>query len=264
MSEFFLKKMETVYAVPVNYYLTDKSGNKILLNNWLGKNLKISFNGEINCVKCGRPIKKTYGEGFCYQCFTSAPEADVCVVQPEKCRAHEGISRDMKWSETHCLRPHYVYLAKTSAIKVGVTRMSQIPTRWIDQGADFAVKLAKTPYRQLAGLIEVEMKKYFTDKTSWQSMLKNISTEEDLVEAKQKAINLMPDEFKKFIVEDNFIWKFHYPVKKNPEKIVSLKLNKQPVIQGKLTAIKGQYLIFENQYVINIRSHSGYNIKIEL
>jgi len=262
MPHFWLKKMDTEYSEPINYFLTDKNNQLFKLNDLLGKKISILFENQINCIKCGKKINKTYGSGFCYDCFSTAPEADVCVLQPEKCQAHKGISRDIEWSKTHCLRPHYVYLAKTNNIKVGVTRQSQIPTRWIDQGADSAIKLAKTPYRKLAGDIEVEMKKHFTDKTSWQNMLKNISTEKDLLEYKKMAIEYMPEEFKKYIINDDYIWEMRYPSKYFPEKVHSLKLDKQPEFEGKLIAIKGQYLIFNNFFVLNIRSHTGYNITL--
>lgn len=254
--------MKTVHQNTIQYYLSDNQ-NEILLNNFLGKKLKLTFDGTFNCIACGKVTKKLFGEGFCYSCFMTSPLADVCILHPEKCQAHEGISRDMEWSKQHCLQPHYVYLAKTSDVKVGVTRQSQIPTRWIDQGADSSIKLAKTPYRQIAGLIEVELKKHFTDKTSWQKMLKNETCDMDLIEQKNKAIELLPEEFKKFIVKDNEIYEFNYPRISIPENIKSLKLDAQPQIERILTGIKGQYLIFENQYVINIRSHSGYNVEIE-
>ncbi len=261
MSSFLLQKMHTQYQRPVIYSLIDNK-NELILNDFLGKKLKIEYTGECNCIRCGAKTNKTFGQGYCYKCFISAPEADTCIVHPEECKAHKGISRDMEWSKIHCLRPHYVYLAKTNKIKIGVTRETQIPTRWIDQGADSAIKLAKTPYRQLAGLIEVAMKKYFSDKTSWQAMLKNISCEDDLLEAKKYAIDMMPEELKKFIVPDNKIWDIKYPHEMFPKKIKSLKLDKTPVIEGILTGIKAQYLIFDNENVFNVRTHSGYNINI--
>jgi len=260
MSSFLLQKMQTEIQNIVIYWL--KNDNSLFeLNNYLGKNLRIEFTGQINCMKCGINIKKTF-QGYCYNCFSSSPETDVCIINPEKCQAHKGISRDIEWSKKVCLRPHYVYLAKTNKIKVGVTRASQIPTRWIDQGADSAIKLAKTPYRQLAGKIEVEMKKHFSDKTVWRAMLKNETSDESLLEAKKKAIALMPAVLKKFIIPDNSILSINYPQISSPKKIKSLKLDKTPIIEGKLTGIKGQYLIFDNENVLNIRSHSGYNVNI--
>lgn len=262
MKKVFLMKMKTELAEPIKYFVGDGE-NMVLMNDFLGKTLKISFSGEINCIKCGAKIKKTFGQGFCYPCFASAPEVDTCIVNPEKCQAHEGISRDMEWAKNNCLKPHYVYFSKTSNIKVGVTRETQIPTRWIDQGASQAIKFAKTPYRQLAGAIEVEMKQHFADKTAWQKMLKNISTDDDLLEAKNRAIGLLSDDLKKFIVKDNTIWNLEFPTTQTPKKVKSIKLDKVPQIEGVLTGIKGQYLIFDNEFVFNVRSHSGYNVEIQ-
>ncbi|MEA3451220.1 MAG: DUF2797 domain-containing protein [Bacteroidota bacterium] len=260
MSSFLLQKMQTEIQSPIKYSLRDEN-SLIELNNYLGKILRIEFTGQINCMKCGKEIKKTF-QGYCYSCFSTSPETDACIIHPEKCLAHKGISRDIEWAKEVCLRPHYVYLAKTNKIKVGVTRATQIPTRWIDQGADSAIKLAKTPYRQLAGEIEVEMKKYFSDKTAWRAMLKNETSEDDLLVAKKKAIEQMPESLKKFIIPDNIILNLKYPQISTPEKIQSLKLDKTPIIEGKLTGIKGQYLIFDNENVFNVRSHSGYNVNI--
>ena len=262
MQHVFLKKMRTELAEPIKYFI-GSNDNEILMNDFIGKILKISFTSEINCIKCGVKIKKTFAQGFCYNCFISSPETDICVMNPEKCQAHVGISRDMEYAKEGCLKPHYVYFAKTSTIKVGVTRESQVPTRWIDQGATQVIKFAKTPYRQLAGEIEVAMKQYFADKTSWQKMLKNITTEDNLRDAKERAINLIPDEFKKFIVKDNKILNLSFPISQNPLKIKSIKLDKTPQIEGVLTGIKGQYLIFDNEFVFNVRSHTGYNVEIE-
>lgn len=255
--------MRTEYFEPVKYFL-EYGQESILMNDLLGKQLKIEFTGKINCIKCGAVTKKSFGQGFCYNCFLTAPEAEECVFFPEKCLAHEGIARDMEYAKENCLKPHYVYFSKTSNIKVGVTRQSQIPTRWIDQGASQAVKFAKTPYRQIAGLIEVELKKNFSDKTSWQKMLKNESTDQNLIDAKQKAIDLLPEDFKKFLINDNEIIEIKYPFLKVPQKINSMNFDKNNTIEGILTGIKGQYLIFDNEKVLNIRSHSGYNVILNL
>jgi len=260
MSRYLLRKMEVLHTNPVSYYLY--GAQKMEMNSFLGKNLKLVFTGEINCIKCGANIPKTYGEGFCYNCLMTAPEADVCKTNPEKCQAHEGIFRDKDYAEKNCLQPHYVYLSKTSNVKVGVTRQSQIPTRWIDQGATEAIKLAKTPYRFLAGVIETYLKQYFSDKTSWQKMLKCITDNENLETEKNKAISLLADDLKKFIVNDNEIWQINFPLLEIPNKITSIKIDKTTVIDGTLTGIKGQYLIFDNEFVVNIRTHSGYIVEI--
>jgi hypothetical protein len=258
-----LKKMLTKFDEPIEYSLL-LNQQKIDMNMLIGANLKVTYLNEIRCLGCGEKTTKSFAQGYCYNCFTSLPETDECILKPELCRAHEGISRDMKWSEAHCLQEHFVYLAISSGLKVGVTRSSQIPTRWIDQGASKAIKLAQTPNRYTAGIIEVELKKYFSDKTSWQKMLKNEIAEEDLLLAKQKASDLLPEYLKKFVINDDTIWEFDYPVLEFPDKVQVQNLDAQPTIEGKLLGIKGQYLMFDKSRVINIRKHGGYKIKLEI
>lgn len=258
-----LLKMKTGFANPVKYWLILGS-DEICLNDYLGKKLNLEFQNEIYCISCGRKTKKSFAQGFCYPCFQSSPEASPCILKPELCEAHLGVARDMDWAKQHCLQPHYVYLAVSSAVKVGVTRQTQIPTRWIDQGASMAIKFAQTPYRQLAGEIEVALKSYYTDKTNWQKMLKNdILHNVDLVEEKQKAWELLPDNLKEYVTEDDAITEIKYPVVEYPKKIKSLNFDKTDRVGGSLTGIKGQYLMFDNQFVINIRRHNGYTISIE-
>ena len=247
-------------AVKYTLPLSDKNIN---INKLIDTTLKISFQNKIHCTKCGKLIKKSYINGFCYDCFCTAPEADVCIFSPEKCKAHIGITRDLEWAKKNCLKEHIVYLSLTSHVKVGVTRLSQLPTRWIDQGAIRAIKFAETPYRELAGQIEVDLKKYFSDKTNWRAMLKNDIKEADLSIEKQKAVNYLRPDLKKYILIDNEITKIEYPIKNFPKKIKSINFDKTDEFKGKLIGIKGQYLIFENGFVINIRRHSGYLVKIE-
>ena len=263
MPQGILRKMSVENNRPVDYYL-NFDGETVHLNEFLGSNLTIEHTGEKYCVKCGAKSKKLYGEGFCYKCFISAPEADVCIIHPEKCQAHLGISRDMEWSRQNCLTEHYVYLAVTDHLKVGVTRKAHIPSRWIDQGALKAVKFAKTPYRQLAGLIEVDLKNYFSDKTNWRKMLLTLSPPDiDLTEEKRKAASYLQPEYRQYLDTDNTVYSFEYPlVTRLPDKITSVNLDKTPVLTGKLIGIKGQYLIFEGGHVINIRKFSGYFVKI--
>ncbi len=233
------------------------------MNELVGQTIRISFEGQINCVVTGKKIKKTFGEGMSYDAFMTSPLAVPSIIRPELSRIHEGIAlRDEEWERTHHLQPHVVYLSKTSDVKVGVTRTTQIPTRWIDQGASQAILLAETPYRQLAGLIEVEMKNHFADKTNWRNMLKGISPESDLLDEKEGCLDLLPEEFHEFISDDDVITEIDYPVLSYPEKVRSIKLDKVPPVELKLVGIKGQYLIFEDNSVLNVRSHSGYRITI--
>jgi hypothetical protein len=189
----------------------------------------------------------------------------VGVLRPELNRAHEGISRDMEWSKLNDLIEHYVYLSFTSDLKVGVTRITQIPTRWIDQGAEFAIKLAKTPYRQLAGLIEVALKNFVNDKTNWRKMLSgNAEAVPDLVYQKKHFSNLFPPELRTYLLPDNEVFQISYPVIKYPEKIKSINFDKTPDYKGVLSGIKGQYLLFEDGSVFNIRKFNGYQMNISV
>lgn len=256
-------KMRTELANPVKYFLTIGE-NEIEINNLIGKEIKLNFTGQINCIKCGKRTKTSFNQGFCYNCLQTAPEASETVIRPELSKSQFGIARDMEWAKIHDLADHIVYLAVSSEIKVGVTRISQIPTRWIDQGASYAIKLATTPNRHIAGVIEVFLKKYYTDKTNWRAMLKNEVAENiDLQNKKQKTIQLLPAELRKYINPDNETTIIEYPVKQFPQKIKSIGFDKTPTIEGVLKGIKGQYLIFENDTVLNVRKHNGYFLQIE-
>ena len=189
-----LLKMETKLANPVEYELP--IGDELIyMNNLIGKYIAFKWLKEIYCVACGRKTNKSFSQGFCYPCFLNAPETSECIFRPELCQAQDGIARDMDWAEHHCLQNHFVYLAISSGVKVGVTRSGQIPARWVDQGAWQAIKLAQTPNRYTAGLIEVALKAYISDRTNWQRMLKNQLIEGvDLKEKKKEMIaHLSPE-----------------------------------------------------------------------
>ena len=257
-------KMRAEMAVPVNYYLP-LGGGEIVLNPLVGKHISITFTGQINCISCGKQTKSSFGQGYCYNCMQTSPETSESVLRPELSKSHFGIARDMEWAEKHDLIDHYVYLADSGGLKVGVTRHHQIPTRWIDQGAETAVKLAKTPNRYIAGVIEVFLKNHYSDKTNWRNILKNESAGTlNLLEEKQKALALIPLELLKYEEPDNELTFIKYPFEDNLIKINSLGFDKQPVMEGKLLGIKGQYLIFENGNVVNIRKHSGYYLVFEI
>lgn len=262
--ELLLDKMETEEARPVRYFWN--TGNKwIEVNSFLDKEIKIFYSGNLYCIKCGRKSHRLFGQGFCYPCFINAPEAEECVLHPELCRAHEGVARDMEYAKAHCLIDHYVYLAASDQLKVGVTRYTQIPTRWIDQGASSAVIIARTPNRHIAGYMEVELKKYFPDKTNWRSMLTNkVMENPDFSIAIDKLPSLLPAEWHRYLINNQHVTRLYYPVLEYPSKVASIDLLKTPEISGKLTGIKGQYLIFANGQVLNIRKHSGFEIIIEI
>ncbi|MFC2087396.1 DUF2797 domain-containing protein [Bacteroidota bacterium] len=255
-----LKKLKSQGVDPVHYEMI-LNDHLINLNQLIGQKIKIEFKQEINCIRCGRLTSKSFAQGYCYPCFQTAPETEECLLRPELCKAHEGEARDMDFARENCLIDHYVYLSVTSGIKVGVTRHTQIPTRWIDQGAVKAIKIAKTQNRYQAGIIEVALKTIFSDKTNWRNMLSGkIAGEFDLKNEKEKAWNSLSVDFHDFYLDDDEITELTYPIKSLPQKMISHNLDKHPVIEGILTGIKGQYLIFEEDCVINIRKYGGYKI----
>jgi len=257
-----IRKMSVQLEGQVRYTLN--LSNKIFMNDLVGQEICLEWLGTINCIKCSKITKKSFGQGFCYNCFISAPEAAECIIRPELCKAHLGQGRDPEWEEKHHNQPHIVYLAASSAIKVGITRQDQVPTRWIDQGASAAIRLAETPNRYEAGRVEVALKEFFTDKTSWQKMLKNdIDESIDLVEAKWELEEHLPNDIIELFSENDEVIELNYPVIEYPIKVKSLSFDKTPTVRGKLMGIKGQYLLFEGGEVINIRKHTGYNVEIK-
>ncbi len=256
-----LNKMSTEFSEEIQYRL-NTSDSKINLNDFLRKHIKLEYTGNIYCRKCSKKTKKSFGEGFCYPCFMSAPEASPCILHPELCEAHIGKGRDLDYEERNHNQPHFVYLAETDIVKVGVTRSTQIPTRWIDQGANKAIILAETPNRYQAGLIEVALKSVFADKTNWQNMLRNIQDDSiNLVEEKWRMEEILPSDLLDFMSENDDILEFNYPVIHYPEKVTSLTFDKTPSISGCFTGIRGQYLMIDHEFVINIRRHAGYEIE---
>ncbi|MEM7035343.1 MAG: DUF2797 domain-containing protein [Bacteroidota bacterium] len=259
-----LRKMNAEYAVPVKYAL--RLGEQVVdMNALIGQTLKIRFDGRINCINCDRVTKKAFGQGFCYPCFINSPTNSECIIRPELCQGHEGGGRDPEWEQEHHVQPHYVYLALTSGVKVGVTRLGNTPHRWINQGAWKVIRFAETPYRQLAGEIEVYLKEFVTDKTHWQKMLKDVRKDEvDLVDEKEMLLDELPEELGQYFSEDDDVMEFVYPVTQYPEKVKSLNLDKTPEIEGELAGIRGQYLIFDGGRVMNVRRFSGYYVTLEV
>jgi len=259
--EGILKKMTTELSQPIQYFL-DMGDDFININQLIGNNIKINFK-RYECLSCGshEPI---FAQGLCKKCFFESPQVGEWVMKPELSKAHLGIEdRDLAYEEKVQLTPHIVYLAKTSDIKVGVTRKTQIPYRWIDQGADAAIPILETPNRYLAGKAEVLFKQFVTDKTGWQKMLKGISTDKNLLDIKEQLKNHLSEDLLPYWREDNNIINLNYPVEKYPEKVKSINLEKTPEVSGILSGIKGQYLIFKDGSVLNIRNQSGYMVRIE-
>ncbi|MCA1750690.1 MAG: DUF2797 domain-containing protein [Cryomorphaceae bacterium] len=257
-----LRKMSVEQNDTVQYKLNLDRKPVLDLNALVGSELVLEWDGEINCINCGTSLKKTYGQGFCYPCFRDSPQAAPCIMRPELCEAHLGKGRDVEWEEAHHNQPHAVYLAQTGDVKVGVTRATQIPARWIDQGAYRALQIAKTPYRRLAGEIEVELKQFVSDRTDWRRMLVDARSDHDLIALRDELLDFLPEKLAEYATRDTIIQTFNYPVMEYPEKVKGLKLEDLKQIKGMLTGIRGQYLMFDAKGVINLRKYSGYKVSL--
>lgn len=257
-----LTKMATELSNPIQYYLVFEN-DFLSMNQLLNKTITIQFVGY-QCLNCG--LNKTiYRQGFCKSCFFEIPQAADWIMRPELSTAHlDQEDRDLEYEKCVQLTPHVVYLANSSNVKVGVTRKIQIPTRWIDQGAHEAIEIVEVPNRYLAGITEVALKDHVADKTNWRTMLKNDIADENLVEWREKLKQYIPDEAKEYYIENNTETNLEFPVLQYPEKPNSLNLEKTPTFTGVLKGIKGQYLIFEDQTVFNIRGSEGYVVGIDI
>ena len=258
--EGVLTKMQTENGSPIQYYLVFEN-DFLNVNQLLDKKITIRFL-HFQCLNCTLQ-KKIYRQGFCYDCFFEIPQAAAWIINPELSKAHLGIEdRDLAYEKSVQLKPHIVYLANSSSVKVGVTRKTQVPTRWIDQGAHEAIEIVEVPNRYLAGITEIALKDYVSDKTNWRTMLKNDIRDEDLVEWREKLKQYIPDEATEYYLKNNTETNLQFPVLRYPEKPKSLNLIKTPLYEGVLKGIKGQYLIFEDDTVFNIRSNEGYVVSI--
>ena len=257
-----LKKMPTENEDFIQYYL-DLESDFIHMNRLLQKNITISF-VKFQCLNCGLN-KEIYRQGFCKSCFFDIPQAADWIIRPELSTAHlDQEDRDLDYEKRVQLQPHIVYLANSSNVKVGVTRKTQVPTRWIDQGAHEAIEIVEVPNRYLAGITEIALKDFVADKTNWRKMLKNDIDDENLVAWRNKLKQYIPDEALQYYIENNAETNLNFPVDKYPLKPKSLNIKKEKTYTGKLVGIKGQYLIFEDETVFNVRSNEGLVVKIEL
>ncbi|MEC9282833.1 MAG: DUF2797 domain-containing protein [Bdellovibrionota bacterium] len=260
--QFHVKKMKTQYSSPIQYQLVNSDENvEININEYLGQKLSFRFLGQIHCVNCGRETKKSFQNGYCYPCFQTLAETDMCIMKPELCHFDKGTCRDENFGKKNCLIPHVVYLSDTSSIKVGITREFQKVTRWIDQGANQAVAIWRVQSRKDAGTVEVFLKDYLGDKTNWRNMLKGLNADEDLEFKRDEILETLEDaDLPGEMLDEEEILDIEYPVLQYPEKIKSLNLEKEALVEGSLEGIKGQYLIFDNG-VINMRKYAGYLIE---
>jgi len=257
-----LKKMLSESNDIIQYYL-DLESDFINMNQLLNKNLDFKFL-KYSCMNCHLD-KEIYRQGFCKSCFFETPTAGDWIMRPELSTAHLGKEdRDLDYEKSVQLQPHIVYLANSSNVKVGVTRKQQVPTRWIDQGAHEAIEIVEVPNRYLAGITEVALKNHVADKTNWRKMLKNDIEKADLKEWQNKLRPFIPEEAREFFIENNALTSINFPVHQYPEKPKSLNIVKDQHYSGKLVGIKGQYLIFEDQTVFNIRSNEGVVVALNI
>tara|TARA_B110000967_G_C18896159_1_gene570813 strand:- start:3153 stop:4001 length:849 start_codon:yes stop_codon:yes gene_type:complete len=246
---------------------------RIPMNKFIGSRVSLEHLGDIHCIHCGRRSKKSFSQGYCYPCFTKLPQCDSCIMSPEKCHFHHGTCRDPEWGEKFCFTDHFVYLANSSGVKVGITRGNQLPTRWIDQGATQGLPIFRVQTRYQAGLIEDRLREHIADKTHWQRMLKGNADAVDLTVLRdelmvksESELELLEQEFGLQALQRLFTettTEIDFPVSVWPEKVKSFNLDKQPQIEGLLQGIKGQYLIFDNG-VINIRKYTAYNVQFSV
>ncbi|WP_070965289.1 DUF2797 domain-containing protein [Vibrio sonorensis] len=251
------------YSLPVGEETVD-------LSPFIGQSITLSHTGNIYCCSCGKKTKKSYSQGHCFVCMKKLASCDMCIMKPETCHYEQGTCREPQWGEENCMVDHYVYLSNTSSLKVGITRHTQIPTRWIDQGATQGLPILKVKTRQISGLIEVELAKHISDKTNWRTLLKQdgepMPLEErfkELLPLIQAKIDEVKARFGDDAVEilDETITDIAYPVEVHPTKITSHNFDKNPIVSGQLQGIKGQYLILDTG-VINIRKFTSYEVEV--
>lgn len=264
------RKMTTRLSAPVSYSLP-LGDTHVPLNPLLGTHVRLQYSGQINCVHCGRNTAKSFNQGYCYPCFMKLAQCDSCIIHPEKCHFEQGTCREPEWGEQFCMQDHIVYLANSSGVKVGITRATQIPTRWIDQGAVQALAIMRVRTRLQSGTLEMLFKQHVDDKTNWRDMLKGGDHLTDLHaesarlrEACRTDIDELKQRFGFHAISeltgiDPVL--IDYPILAYPEKINSFNFDSDPLVEGTLQGIKGQYLIFDTG-VINMRRYAGYNLEL--
>jgi len=265
-----LRKMRTQCtsnnAVEYTLPIGDASLN---MTDLIGQKVELDFAQEIFCTHCGRKTKKSFNQGYCYPCVISLAQCDTCIIKPELCHYTEGTCREPEWGEANCLQDHFVYLANTGTLKVGITRhvTEGVSSRWMDQGASQAMAIMRVPNRKVSGLVETAFKEHVADKTNWRTMLKGEPEALDLEAEKNRLMDLVQTSLAQ-IAESHGLMAFsethlppqdiRYPVNEYPVKIKSINLDKTPSFSGTLKGIKGQYWLLDEDRVINIRKYAGY------
>ncbi len=262
--------MLTTLDSPVTYQLP-VGDERVDLNDVIGSPITLRYESEINCIHCGRKTNKSFSQGYCYPCFKSLAQCDMCIVKPETCHFAAGTCREPEWAEQHCMQDHFVYLANSSGIKVGITRGSQIPTRWMDQGASSAMPIFRARDRLTSGRLEMILKQHVADKTDWRRMLKGepesielAGRRDQLLDASRSELNSLKNELGddafEFLGSEQQV-AIEYPVQQYPEKVKAHNFDKTPEVSGVLNGIKGQYLILDSG-VLNIRKFGGYRVEV--
>ena len=264
-----LRKMQSSLTSPISYQLP--VGNQTVdLNALIGKSITLTYSDNIFCSNCGKKTKKSYSQGHCFVCMRKLASCDMCIMKPETCHFDQGTCREPEWGEENCMIPHYVYLANTTAIKVGITRHTQIPMRWIDQGATQALPIFKVATRHQSGLLEVALAEFIADKTNWRNMLKGNGEVIDLksqgaalIEQIRPKLTELSELFGATAITelDEEVVELDFPISEFPSKISSFNFDKNPEVTGVLKGIKGQYLIFDTG-VINIRKFTSYEVTV--
>ena len=266
-----VRKMRSRLGQPVSYSAR-LGDNEIALNPLIDQQLKLIFSGSIYCIHCNRKTNKSFNQGYCYPCFQKLAQCDSCIIHPERCHFEQGSCREPAWGEKYCMQDHIVYLANSSGLKVGITRATQVPTRWIDQGATQALAIMRVRSRLQSGTLEMAFKQHVADKTNWRDMLKGKAAELDMAGERDRLLAACEEDVKELMARFGFFAisvlkgidavSIDYPVQAYPEKITSLNFDKEPVVSGTLIGIKGRYLIFDSG-VINLRRFSGYEVELQ-
>lgn len=266
-----IRKMAARLETPVVQYAFRLDEVEVPVNPLIGQTVRLEYLGAIHCSHCGKRTKTSFSQGYCYPCMTKLAQCDVCIMSPERCHYDAGTCREPSWGEQFCMTDHVVYLANSSGIKVGITRASQLPTRWLDQGASQALPILRVATRQQSGLVEDLLRSQVADRTNWRALLKGDAEAVDLVAVRDQlfdscgdGIRALQERFGLQAIQplhDGEPLEIRYPVEAYPSKIVSFNLDKNPVAEGTLLGIKGQYLIFDTG-VINIRKYTAYQLAV--
>ncbi|MDH0732105.1 DUF2797 domain-containing protein [Pseudomonas sichuanensis] len=266
-----LSKMAVRLEAPVVQYSFRLDDTQVPVNPLIGQSIRLEYLGAIHCTHCGKRTKTSFSQGYCYPCMTKLAQCDVCIMAPERCHYDAGTCREPSWGEQFCMTDHVVYLANSSGIKVGITRATQLPTRWLDQGASQALPIMRVATRQQSGLVEDILRSQVPDRTNWRALLKGdaevldlVAIREQIFDACAEGIRGLQERFGLQAIQplpDAEVVQMRYPVEAYPKKIVSFNLDKDPVVEGTLLGIKGQYLIFDTG-VINIRKYTAYQLAV--